>query len=561
MCGITGIVGPGAEDKGLVRSMMSRVAHRGPDDTGLFQDADCALGHTRLAIIDVSGGHEPIFDAEGTRAIIYNGEIYNHVALRKGLEAEGCRFKTRTDAEVPLHLLATEEGRKDPGSVLSRLDGMFSFTIWDSERRELFAARDPHGIKPFFWTRVDDAFLYASEMKALLAHPDVPAVLDADAVREKACFEYVLPGSTYLEGIHELPPGHFLVTDGREVRIQAYYDDPPAALPADPDALAEHLHGLVVEAVRKRLMSEVPLGVVLSGGLDSSYIAAVDRELDPDRKVTTISVAEDERNIDFEKARLVAETLGTDHHEWFFDGEDLERDLTSVIWSNEDIDYTTYFFYPLFRKMKGIATVGLCGQGADEVFGGYDRYKDLISHAALIRARTERAFPDDPTRHDALLSAHYGAGLQENLTWERGPQLNQFQLRLVDRNSMAFGTEIRVPFLDKRLVAVGKALPDDLLLRADDEKIILRKAAERTKLPKEIVGRRKLPAGRRTSPGIMQRFEEEVEKRYPDKRAKAHPYTQAFTKKAELLAVDLLEEIFVHRRGERPTDLHWNDLV
>lgn len=557
MCGITGIVGPGHDDKALVRRMMDRLAHRGPDDVGTHTFDGCALGHTRLSIIDISGGHEPILDAEGRRAIIYNGEIYNHAALRGELESSGVPFKTHTDAEVPLHALAAAS---DPAGALSRFDGMFSFAIWDDTERRLFAARDPYGIKPFYWARVGDDFVYGSEMKAILAHPEFEPRLSDDAAREKAVFEYLLPGTTWIEGIHELPPGHWLETDGSDVTIRQYHTEGAMAIPGDTDAMADALYGLLVESVRKRLMSERPLGVVLSGGLDSSLIAAINRDLDPDRPVTTFSVAENDANEDFQRARQVADAIGTHHHEWHFDREDFDKDLASVVWNNEDIDYETYFFYPLFRKMPDVATVGLCGQGADEVFGGYPRYKDIPAQRAKIRDRTHAAFPEDPDRHDALLDTHY-ASLDRFLAWDRRAQLSDFQLRLVDRNSMAFSTEIRVPFLDKQVVAFGRSLPPDLWISSGTEKVALRLAARRSSLPIDIVERPKIPAGRSTALGVVESFERDVDKAYSDARAARHPYGKAYRKKAELLALDLFEEVYVHRRGEKPKDLMWHDLL
>ncbi len=557
MCGITGIVGADAGDKTLLSRMMDRVAHRGPDDVGTYHDEACSLGHRRLAIIDLAGGHEPILDEQGQRAIIYNGEIYNHETLRTGLEPQGHPFTTRSDAEVPLHLL---EGDADARHALDVLDGMFSFAIWDSSTRRLLAARDPYGVKPFFWTRVGGSVLFASEIKALLAHPDVPSHLSDDAIREKAVFEHLLPGTTWIDGIHELPPGHFLVTDGKDVRIEEWYAEATVRPPADRDDVGRSLYLLLVEAVRKRLMSEVPLGVVLSGGLDSSLIAAIDQGLDPDRTVPTFSIADDVQNADLRHARTVAEALGTEHHEWTFTRDDLDRDLASMIWSNEDLDHETYFFYPLFRHMRDRATVGLCGQGADEGFGGYARYKDLAAHRAKVRARTAAAFPHDPERHDGLLEAHYG-DLAHALAWERGPQLSDFQLRLVDRGSMAFGAEIRVPFLDKKVTAFGASLPAHLWIGEGTEKVAVRLAARHAPLPREIIQRPKVPAGRSTGLGVVESFERDAEAAYPDARAARHPYGRAYRKKAELLCLDLVGEIFEQRRGERPKDLHWNDLL
>lgn len=557
MCGICGIVGPDANQKSLVQNMTKRLSHRGPDGEGVFQDEGCSLGHARLAIIDVKGGHQPITDREGTRTIVYNGEVYNHATLRNQLQAKGYEFKTKSDGEVPLHLL---EETGDVDAALDQLDGMFSFVVWNNETKRLVAARDPYGIKPFFYTRLGDNFLFASEMKSLLAHPDVNVEFDQDAIKEKAIFEYLTPGRTYFKGIRELPPGHYLETDGKSIRTTRYHDNDVIQPETDPEALGHQLYNLLLASVKKRLMSERPLGVILSGGLDSSLITALNRDLDSERDITTFTVAENEENVDFQNARHVAQALGTHHHERLFDRDEYEKNLADMVWANEDIDHETYFNYAVFSGMKPTATVGLCGQGADEVFGGYERYRDMDALRNTIRSRTAAAYPDATDRHDEILQSHYGE-LSTLLEWERGPQLSHFQLRLVDRNSMAFGTEIRVPFLDKAVVALGRGLKENELIHQGIEKVALRKAAALSSLPKSIVDRPKLPAGRTTSQGIVQAFEADIEKHYPENRAVRWPAHDAFRTKAWLLTLDILEEIFVNRRGERPKNLAWNDFL
>lgn len=584
MCGISGLVTPPGvgTDKAVVRRMMDRLAHRGPDDTGTYDDGTCALGHTRLSIIDRSGGHEPILDDLG-RATIYNGEIYNHEALRAELEADGVAFHTRSDAEVPMrHLIAAgvfgaaRNGARtqalDHGTmmtraapVLNRLDGMFAFVVWDPRSRCLFAARDAYGIKPFFWTlrRHDGAFLFASEMKALLADDDVPAELDPLAVVEKAAFEYLLPGTTWLRDVFELAPGHALIHDASDgtTTIRRWFKEHAAPVHQDADTIATRLHALLVDAVEKRLMSERPLGVILSGGLDSSLIAALDRDLDPDRAVATFCISDDENNVDFQAARLVADALGTDHKEWLFGRDDFDANLARTIWNTEDIDHSTFFFDPLFRAMGAHATVGLCGQGADEAFGGYDRFRDIPATRRTIRERLARAGPGHDGHYTDVLNDHY-TDLRSLLRWERGPQLAQFQLRLVDRNSMAHGTEIRVPLLDKAVVSLAAGLDPEWLIDADGvEKKALRLAAARTSLPKQIVERRKLPAGRRTSPNVVGGFERDMASYWTDAKTAAHRYGPTLEDPALLTTLALFEEIFVHRRGAKPTDLAYNDLL
>lgn len=555
MCGITGILGQGADDPTLLGRMMDRLHHRGPDDQGTHQSGQAALGHTRLAIIDRESGREPFFDDDGRQALIYNGEIYNHQALRDALIAQGHRFTTKSDGEVPLRLLKAHD---DPGDALRRLDGMFAFAHYDENRKRLILARDPYGIKPLFYSQTEHAFVFASEMKALLAHPDVPAVLNPDAVREKSVFEYLLPGTSWLEGIQSVPPGFYLETDGRETRIVRYHEPRLKATPDDLQQAGVQIHAALQRAVEKQLMSEVPLGVILSGGLDSSLIAAYHAALE-ENPTLTFSAAWDESNPDFQAARRVADHLGTTHHETLFTRDDLDRDLAQVVWSIEDIDHETYFFHPLFRMSQKHATVLLCGQGADEVFGGYRRYRDLPALQQKIRERTRRAFPHDPDRHASLLERHY-QDLHRLLEWESRAQLEQFQLRLVDRSSMAFSTEVRVPFLDEEVVALGRSLPRDMLLSDHDEKLALRQAAGHVSLPPDIIKRPKVPAGRRTGGGVVESFEADARRHYTKTRQDAHPYGDILDPPG-LVMLDLMHEIFIERRGEPPRDLHWNDIL
>lgn len=554
MCGITGILGAGAEDPGLLRRMMDRLAHRGPDDQSRHQSGQVALGHTRLAIIDRASGREPFFDEEGRRVIIYNGEIYNHERLREELTDQGHRFTTKSDGEAPLHLLAAH---RDPREALRRLDGMFAFAHYDEDTERLVLARDPYGIKPLFYTQTDDAFVFASEMKALLAHPAVPAVLNPDAVREKAVFEYLLPGTSWLKGIHRVPPGCYLETDGHETRIERYHEPRLAAASDDLQQAGLQIHHALERAVEKQLMSEVPLGVILSGGLDSSLVAAYHAR--SETQSLTFSAAWDESNPDFQAARRVADHLGTTHHETLFDREDLDRDLADVVWSIEDIDHETYFFHPLFRMAKKHATVLLCGQGADEVFGGYARYQDLPALQEQVRERTRHAFPHEPERHESLLQNHY-QDLHRLMAWESDAQLEQFQLRLVDRSSMAFSTEVRVPFLDADVVALGRGLPSSMLLGADEEKLALREAARHVSLPPDIIRRPKIPAGRRTGGGVVESFEADALRHYTKNRREAHPYGDLLEPPG-LVMLDLMTEIFIEHRGAPPRGLHWNDIL
>ncbi|MCA1811593.1 MAG: asparagine synthase (glutamine-hydrolyzing) [Halobacteriales archaeon] len=539
MCGIAGLLG--RDDRSLVGRMCDRIAHRGPDGSGLWSDGHVTLGHRRLAIIDRAMGQQPMADASGRLTIVYNGEVYNHLDLRVELEALGASFRTHSDTEVLL-----EGYRRWGAQLLERLEGMFAFALWDAERRELVLARDPWGIKPLQYAFAGRDLVFASEAKALFAHEALPPRPDLDAFREQAVLEFLAGNRTLFEGVRQLPPSTYaVVKPGDGVVLPKLYRPFPAerAAPSSPDEAARALRDRLGQAVREQLMSEVPLGVVLSGGLDSAAVAALHQGM-AERPIATFTLAEDDEVEDVKAARKVAEHLGTEHHEGTFGLDDLLRDLPRHAWHNENVNYTEFFFFPLFRMMRRHVGVGLCGQGADELWGGYARYQDPHALASERMRRLRVAQPADPTLRDTILRQH--ASGPELAKWDQGAQLDAFQLRLVDRNSMAFGLEVRVPFLSRPQQALSDAVPWEWKVREGIEKWVLRRAAEPL-LPKEVAWRRKVPAGRATAPRVMERFEAHAAKLRP--RTITHPAGEAASG-ADQLLFDLWTEVFVH--GARP---------
>ncbi|HEX2065548.1 MAG TPA: asparagine synthase (glutamine-hydrolyzing) [Candidatus Thermoplasmatota archaeon] len=541
MCGIAGLLG--RDDRALVGRMCARLAHRGPDGSALWSDAQVTLGHLRLAVIDVATGQQPMADASGRFTIVYNGEVYNHLALRAELEALGARFRTRSDTEAIL------EGYRLWGTkVLERLEGMFALALWDGERRELLLARDPWGIKPLHYAfafsgglREGGDLLFASEAKALFAHEALPPRPDLDAFREQAVLEFLTGTRTLFAGVHQLPPSTWaLVRPGdRRVTPHAYAAVSPEAAPTTSEEAVRAVRERLGQAVREQLASEVPLGVVLSGGLDSAAVAALHQSMS-DRPVQTFTVAEGEEVEDLRVARRVADHLGTEHHEATFGLDDLLRDLPLHAWHNENVNYTEFFFLPPFRAMRRKATVGLCGQGADELWGGYARYQDPHALAAERLRRLEVAKPEDPALAGTILR-HHASGA-ELAAWDQGAQLANFQLRLVDRGSMAFGLEVRVPFLSRPQQALSDAVPWEWKVQGGIEKWVLRRAVEPL-LPKEVAWRRKVPAGRATAPRVMERFEAQAARLRP--RAHPHPAGE-LASGADRLMYALWTELFVH---------------
>ncbi len=545
MCGIAGLLG--ADDAPLVRRMIDSIAHRGPDGSGLWTDEGVTLGHRRLAILDVERGAQPMTDASGRYTIVYNGECYNHLLLRPGLEAAGADFQTTTDTETIL------EGFRVWGErVVERMEGMFAFAVWDAQQREMFIARDPWGIKPFFYAVAGGQFAFASEQKALLLHPGVTPAPDLDRVRERAALEFLTGQATLFRDVHQLPPGTWArLRPGQQatchdVAWQPYYQVAAEAFDSTSDA-GDAIRERFVDSVREQLLSDVPLGVILSGGLDSAAVATVHQRLLSDAPIHTFTIAESEDVEDFRAARRLAEHLGTDHRETTFDLDTVIADMPRYTWHNENINYTEFFFLPLFEFMRKTVTVGLCGQGSDELWGGYGRYREpqRLARERLARLRASCPAHLEHLSVQVLQNHTSGSALAE---WDQQGQLNNFQLRLVDRNSMAHSLEVRVPFLSKPLHQASRAVPWAWKMHDNTEKWILRKGLEglgAAGLPKNLLWRPKVPAGRATSPKVMDRFEAEAARLVSPRAMEKHPLAGTFAAPAEQLVYDLWHELFV----------------
>ncbi len=368
-------------DRELLEEMTQRLARRGPDALGLWLDESggCGLGHRRLSIIDLAGGQQPLGD--GQVMAVVNGEIYNHLELRAALEGAGHRFSTRSDSEVVVH------GYREWGEgLLARLEGMFAFALWDAEERRLLLARDRMGKKPLYFTRIGEDFLFASEAKALFAHPEVSREVDPRALAQYLVYESVPEGLGLTRGLEKVLPGQYLVVepDTGSVRAETYWQlrfrgSPAAARIAGlgPTALVELLRERVLRAVEARLMSDVPLGVLLSGGVDSSMVAAAMARLVPSGQVRTFSVAFSDPSFDeSQHARRVARHLGTEHHEERLSPQtmlDLLPDVAQFLC--EPIgDASVLPTYLLSRFTRREVKVALGGDGGDELFLGYPTF-------------------------------------------------------------------------------------------------------------------------------------------------------------------------------------------
>ncbi|HEX8161951.1 MAG TPA: asparagine synthase (glutamine-hydrolyzing) [Pyrinomonadaceae bacterium] len=379
MCGITGWAYMDAhaptEDGAaeMLRSMCARMVHRGPDSEGVMTAQGVALGMRRLAIIDLQTGEQPAVSEDGRVSVILNGEIYNYRELRAELEARGHTFRSASDTEVLPHLYE-EFGT----AMLDRLNGMFAFALWDARRRRLFLARDPFGEKPLYWGTFGGKLLFASEPKVLLAHPAVTTGVNPDALRQYLAFDYVPAPLSIYEGVNKLPAAHALTLEDGKVETWRYWDlsyRKPANAPTEDEA-AERLRGLLADSVRMRLVADVPLGVLLSGGVDSSAVAALAVSASA-ATVKTFSISFAEKSFDESAyARGVADFLGTDHHEERLSAN-LAADLVGEIgsWMDEPLsDPSLIPTYLLCRFTRQHVTVALGGDGGDEIFAGYPMY-------------------------------------------------------------------------------------------------------------------------------------------------------------------------------------------
>lgn len=573
MCGIAGFVGAG--DRAVLVRMANRIVHRGPDDDGFLIDPAQRVyfGFRRLAILDVAGGRQPMTTADGALTVVFNGQIYNFRELRAQLSALGAHFVTdHSDTEVLLH------GYRQWGEDLPRhLNGMWAFAVYDRDRRRLFLSRDRFGKKPLFWCQRDGSFVFASELTALREHPAVPTALSKRALQKYFAYGYVPAPLTFFENVHKLPAGHNLGVDLRDgsvhvARYWQYQPEPFDQRPVDAEARwSDELATLLDAAVARRLVADVPVGCFLSGGIDSSMVAALAMRHAGQGRLKTFSIGFEEASFDETRyARLVARHIGADHQVEMLSIQRALDLLPEILarWDEPIADSSMLPTYLLCQHARRQVTVAIGGDGADELFAGYDpfralRYADmyarcvpkLVHHAiALVAARlpvshhymsfdfrlkrTLRGLgfpsrlwlpvwmaPLSPSELDEL----FGSRLDpEDLfseaieAWDgcavKDPieRTIAFYIRLylqddilvkVDRASMLNSLEVRAPFLDSELVEFVRHLPADMKLRGGVTKYLLRKVAAPL-LPAEILTRSKqgfaVPIGRWLAEGALQ---------------------------------------------------------
>ena len=588
MCGIAGVLGH--PDAAVLQRMNRLQQHRGPDENDVWLDEDVGFAHARLSILDLQSSQQPMTGAEGS-VVILNGEIYNHQALRANHASYPFQTAGDTEAVLAAHHAARKARPRmtssDHAAWLGTLDGMYAVALWHPASRELILARDPMGIKPLSRTLVDDSLMFASEIKAFRADERYVPELDDVAMAARLVWEYPLDGTTLLKGVHQVRPGTVerwsLNSHDQPVLLDVADIERQVLAPAndwDPSANAADLLESFVSGVQQRLMADVPVGIVLSGGLDSSLVAAVAHEA-AQRAEQPVpecwTVAESEDNPDWKAAEVVASHHDLVHHQHLLEPAAFEKRLPKLAWHGEDADVTVMFFHPLFEHMANHVKVGLCGQGADELHAGYPRYGALADHGRTLKQRMD-ALPSH------LNAALLNGGLSPEQGWYKSKhdpqaitndlqtmlnfelehgQLSNFQLRLVDRHSMAHSLEVRVPFLGSDHRAASYGLPEEWKRGTGrEEKAALRKAADLTQLPKEIVRRPKLPAGRATSPSMLEQF---LSERRSQTEELLEHYTQwapALKGQEELaLGLGLFESLHLREDGHRRTSHSIDNLI
>lgn len=409
MCGIAGLLNREAPaDPEQLRAMVQRLAHRGPDGQGVWTgvaDSRIGLAHSRLSIIDLAGGHQPMGNEDGAIQVVFNGEIFNHIELRAELIAQGHTFRTHSDTEVIVHLYE-QVGE----SFVDHLNGQFAIALWDGRQRRLVLARDRTGIRPLFLTWTPQGLAFASEVKALLTLPEVPRALDVGALGETFTYWAPLPGRTVFQGIDALPPGHLMVVDARasdmrsSVRTHRYWDwdfgdgkgDGEGHTHRSAADLAEELRALLIDAVRLQLRADVPVGAYLSGGLDSSIVTTLIRHF-TDTPLRTFSLTFDDAEFDesAQQAELVAH-LGTTHSSLRCSRADIAEAFADTVWHTEApvlrTAPTPMMLLARHVRASGFKVV-LTGEGADEVFGGYDLFKEARIRRFMARQPQSKARP------------------------------------------------------------------------------------------------------------------------------------------------------------------------
>ncbi len=542
VCGFAGYIKNGEEfPEWSLTSMLQMIQHRGPDDTGYFQDEHVQFGFKRLSIIDIKMGHQPLIDQSGRYQIVFNGEIYNYLELRKELIRKGCTFQTDSDTEVILVLYM-----KEREACVNRLQGMFSFVIWDSREKVAFGARDPFGIKPFYYLENEEGFAFASELKCLLGCLPENERHQTDALQHYLSFQYVPEPETAYPSVKRMKPGYYFTKKpGKKTEWTEYWHPMFQPVRQSSKGLERVLQDVLRESVEKHMRSDVPVGSFLSGGIDSTIITTLAKEFHPD--IHTFSVGfEIEGYSEMDVASQTAEALGVKNIQYTITAEEFRRELPKIIWHLDEMvaDPAAVPLYFLAREARKHVKVALSGEGADELFGGYNIYREphslqvfsylppivkkclrylakempdgmkgksfilrgcsdlserFIGNAHIFSQEEKpflwKAFKEDNSVHAITGEMYKLAQNYEDvtkmqyidvMTWLRGDILVK-----ADRMSMAHSLEVRVPFLDKNVFEIASSLTVPNKINRHTTKFLLREAF-RDQVPAHVVDRKKL---------------------------------------------------------------------
>lgn len=535
MCGICGIYG--TDDLTLVKKMNKTLTHRGPDDEGFYSDRKVTLGHRRLSIIDLESGHQPIHNENESIWVILNGEIYNFKELRKELEKKGHKFYTHSDTEVIVHLY------EDYGySMLKKLDGMFSLALWDATKERLLLARDPLGKKPlYYYIEKSGNLLFASEIKAILG-AGVRKKINTESLNAYLSYQYIPGVNTLFQGIKKLLSGHFLIIEKNECYIQKYWDIAEKMKKYDDKTAIKYLRFLLEKSIKKRMIADVPIGAFVSGGIDSSTVTALAKpHVEYDFHTFSIGF---ESFSELEFAKIVSDHLGTIHHEIIVTEEMVENSFNKVTWHYDEPigDAAILNNYFLSEKANKYVKVVLAGEAGDELFAGYNEYQMHLKLFKLMKnpflrfsLKIMNLFKNGDLYQNRLLrksnyldyfliedlqKAHQNAGRmlsEKEMQWlvnlkdfedsavyptNINYALNKIQatdcknllperyLLKADKATMANAIEQRLPLMDKQIIDFAFSLDQNLKIRGNEEKYILRMAVKDL-LPPEILKRKK----------------------------------------------------------------------
>ena len=545
MCGITGIIdwSDNLIDERRLKAMTSTLAHRGPNHSNVWTDNIAGLGHARLSIIDLSSSaNQPMFSLNKRYVIVFNGEIYNYLEIQEQLTKEGVIFRTQSDTEVVLSAYI-KWGKK----AINQFNGIFAFAIWDSKKKEAIIARDHFGVKPFYYYMLDSGLVFGSEIKAIHASGKYKARVNTQALSEFTYFGVSLGSNTLFDGIKKLLPGHYMIINQKEVNISQYWsiNNITQIEKINKQEVVAKIRFLLEAAVKRQLISDVPVGIFLSGGIDSSAVTAFASK-HYKGKLNTYSVGFDfDKGInELPRAKRVASFFGTSHNELNISGSNIENVIELLVWHHDEpfSDAANIPLFLLCKELNGNPRVVLQGDGGDEIFGGYNRYALMVNEKSLkVLSHFKKIvglFPNESAKRLTRILYAFGQNesslimanlltmdtFKKNLSflfssyWKdeivnKDPFLryriieNQFHqldsvqkmlytdttillpdvfLEKVDKSTMAFSIESRVPFLDKELSEYVISLPSNLKVKYNDKKHLL-KLALRGIVPNEVL--------------------------------------------------------------------------